>query len=288
MKLPPMSPPFGRFSVHGLSLTNQPLGGDKSTLPLFQLARRQRLVERHKLLKCRTPGDVEHAWEEIGESQFPAEASPDRFICTGLAQRFVLPCYISPDNILQHRRHFVRLSPATIATNVHRACSHKLPAVSVPPARFRFLGSEAGIKPVGAMAMSLAIAAVCQVLCKRLFEPTVSLLSSPQFFTTSRAVWSALHRLAGSIPAFGHRFLSAAALTRNQVDLMRRDNGAANDLPGLEELGIQSRGIEGSPHDQARGLSLNLRWNLALLARLVRTEQEEYGHGKMRPVRQRL
>lgn len=77
-------------------------------------------------------------------------------MCTRLAQRFILPCYISPGNILQHRRHFVRLTPATIATNVHRASCHKLPAVRVP----FFRDSEAGVEPVGAMAVSLAIAAV--------------------------------------------------------------------------------------------------------------------------------
>jgi NADH dehydrogenase len=49
---------------------------------------------------------------------------------------------------------------------------------------------------------------------------------------------------AWSILATAAEFLPAAPLTRNQVDLMRRDNVAANDLPGLEELGIQSRGIE--------------------------------------------
>ncbi len=50
------------------------------------------------------------------------------------------------------------------------------------------------------------------------------------------AVWSILATAA--------EFLPAVPLTRNQVDLMRRDNVAANDLPGLEELGIQSRRIE--------------------------------------------
>ncbi|WP_051441022.1 YbjT (DUF2867 family protein) (plasmid) [Ensifer sp. WSM1721] len=46
------------------------------------------------------------------------------------------------------------------------------------------------------------------------------------------------------ILATAAEFLPAAPLTRNQVDLMRRDNVAASDLPGLEELGIQPRGIE--------------------------------------------
>jgi len=50
------------------------------------------------------------------------------------------------------------------------------------------------------------------------------------------AMWSMLATAA--------EFLPAVSLTRNQVDLMRRDNVAAVDLPGLEELGIQSRGIE--------------------------------------------
>ena len=48
--------------------------------------------------------------------------------------------------------------------------------------------------------------------------------------------WSALATAA--------EFLPAAPLTRNQVDLMRRDNVAADDLPGLKELGIEPRGIE--------------------------------------------
>jgi len=47
-----------------------------------------------------------------------------------------------------------------------------------------------------------------------------------------------------SMLATAAEFLPAVSLTRNQVDLMRRDNVAAVDLPGLEELGIQSRGIE--------------------------------------------
>ncbi len=50
------------------------------------------------------------------------------------------------------------------------------------------------------------------------------------------AVWRILATAA--------EFLPVVSLTRNQVDLMRRDNVAANDLPGLEELEIQSRGIE--------------------------------------------
>ncbi|NLS07177.1 complex I NDUFA9 subunit family protein [Rhizobium sp. P32RR-XVIII] len=50
------------------------------------------------------------------------------------------------------------------------------------------------------------------------------------------AVWSMVASAA--------EFLPAVSLTRNQVDLMRSDNVAANDLPGLKELGIQSRGIE--------------------------------------------
>ncbi len=54
------------------------------------------------------------------------------------------------------------------------------------------------------------------------------------------AVWSMLATAAESLPA--------VPLTRNQVDLMRRDNVAANDLPGLAELGIQSRGIEAVVH----------------------------------------
>jgi NADH dehydrogenase len=54
------------------------------------------------------------------------------------------------------------------------------------------------------------------------------------------AVWRILATAA--------EFLPVVSLTRNQVDLMRRDNVAANDLPGLEELGIQSRGIEELVH----------------------------------------
>ncbi|WEX91300.1 complex I NDUFA9 subunit family protein [Sinorhizobium garamanticum] len=50
------------------------------------------------------------------------------------------------------------------------------------------------------------------------------------------AVWSIL--------ATATEFLPAASLTRNQVDLMRLDNVAAKDLPGLKELDIQPRGIE--------------------------------------------
>ncbi|MDK1374142.1 MULTISPECIES: complex I NDUFA9 subunit family protein [unclassified Sinorhizobium] len=38
--------------------------------------------------------------------------------------------------------------------------------------------------------------------------------------------------------------LPGVFLTRNQVDLMRCDNVAANDLPGLQELGMQARSIE--------------------------------------------
>lgn len=54
------------------------------------------------------------------------------------------------------------------------------------------------------------------------------------------AVWSILATAA--------EFLPAVSLTRNQVDLMRCDNVAASDLPGLEELGIQPRGIEEVVH----------------------------------------
>lgn len=50
------------------------------------------------------------------------------------------------------------------------------------------------------------------------------------------AVWNIL--------AAATEFLPAAPLTRNQVDLMRRDNVAASDLPGLEELGIEPRSVE--------------------------------------------
>ncbi|WFU51556.1 complex I NDUFA9 subunit family protein [Sinorhizobium terangae] len=50
------------------------------------------------------------------------------------------------------------------------------------------------------------------------------------------AVWSIL--------ATASEFLPAAPVTRNQVDLMRFDNVATRDLPGLKELEIQPRGIE--------------------------------------------
>ncbi|MCW0000137.1 complex I NDUFA9 subunit family protein [Pararhizobium sp. YC-54] len=51
-----------------------------------------------------------------------------------------------------------------------------------------------------------------------------------------------------SILATAAEFLPAVSLTRNQVDLMRRDNVAASGLPGLAELGIQPRGIEEIVH----------------------------------------
>ncbi|ATU94969.1 complex I NDUFA9 subunit family protein [Phyllobacterium zundukense] len=44
-------------------------------------------------------------------------------------------------------------------------------------------------------------------------------------------VWSVLARMA--------EFLPAVPLTRNQIDLMRRDNVAAADLPGLKQLDIE-------------------------------------------------
>lgn len=49
---------------------------------------------------------------------------------TCLAQRFVLPRYTLPYNVFQHRRHFVRFPPATVATNVHRGSSMGSPARS--------------------------------------------------------------------------------------------------------------------------------------------------------------
>ncbi|AZO12743.1 MULTISPECIES: complex I NDUFA9 subunit family protein [unclassified Mesorhizobium] len=49
------------------------------------------------------------------------------------------------------------------------------------------------------------------------------------------AAWSAL---AGAA-----EFLPTPALTRNQVDLMRRDNVATGGMPGLPELGIEPRDI---------------------------------------------
>ena len=50
------------------------------------------------------------------------------------------------------------------------------------------------------------------------------------------AVWTALARVA--------EFLPAAPVTRNQVDLMRHDNVAAVDLPGLRELDIEPCNID--------------------------------------------
>ncbi|RWE55607.1 MAG: complex I NDUFA9 subunit family protein [Mesorhizobium sp.] len=50
------------------------------------------------------------------------------------------------------------------------------------------------------------------------------------------AAWNALAGVA--------EFLPAAPITRNQVDLMRHDNVASIDAPGLEELDIEPRGID--------------------------------------------
>ena len=49
------------------------------------------------------------------------------------------------------------------------------------------------------------------------------------------AVWNILARAA--------EFFPGAPLTRNQIDLMRHDNVAAADLPGLSELHIEPRAI---------------------------------------------
>jgi uncharacterized protein YbjT (DUF2867 family) len=49
------------------------------------------------------------------------------------------------------------------------------------------------------------------------------------------AVWNVLARVA--------EFLPGAPLTGNQIDLMRHDNVAAADLPGLNELEVQPRAI---------------------------------------------
>ena len=51
----------------------------------------------------------------------------------------------------------------------------------------------------------------------------------------SFAVWNILARAA--------EFFPGAPLTRNQIDLMRHDNVAAADLPGLSELHIEPRAI---------------------------------------------
>ncbi|MER8953104.1 NAD(P)H-binding protein [Mesorhizobium sp. M0833] len=50
------------------------------------------------------------------------------------------------------------------------------------------------------------------------------------------AVWNALAGVAELLPA--------APITRNQIDLMRQDNVAAIDAPGLKELDIEPRGID--------------------------------------------
>lgn len=50
------------------------------------------------------------------------------------------------------------------------------------------------------------------------------------------AVWSVLAAAAELVPG--------APLTRNQIELMRRDNVAAAGLPGFEALGIEPRGVE--------------------------------------------
>ncbi|WP_245454912.1 complex I NDUFA9 subunit family protein [Mesorhizobium sp. M9A.F.Ca.ET.002.03.1.2] len=50
------------------------------------------------------------------------------------------------------------------------------------------------------------------------------------------AVWSALAGVAELLPA--------APITRNQIELMRHDNVAAIDTPGLKELDIEPRGVD--------------------------------------------
>jgi uncharacterized protein YbjT (DUF2867 family) len=50
------------------------------------------------------------------------------------------------------------------------------------------------------------------------------------------AAWSALAGLAEILPS--------PPITRNQIDLMRYDNVAAPGMPGLQELGIEPRGID--------------------------------------------
>ncbi|CCV05662.1 NAD-dependent epimerase/dehydratase (fragment) [Mesorhizobium metallidurans STM 2683] len=50
------------------------------------------------------------------------------------------------------------------------------------------------------------------------------------------AVWNAVAALAEFIPA--------TPVKRNQVDLMRVDNVAATDLPGLKEVGVKPRDIQ--------------------------------------------
>jgi hypothetical protein len=47
LPFPPATRSLLRRFLHDLSVTNQPLGGGKSALPLFQLARRPGLVPRH-------------------------------------------------------------------------------------------------------------------------------------------------------------------------------------------------------------------------------------------------
>jgi uncharacterized protein YbjT (DUF2867 family) len=48
---------------------------------------------------------------------------------------------------------------------------------------------------------------------------------------------------AWNVLALAAEFLPAAPITRNQIDLMRHDNVAAADLPGLSELDIEPRAI---------------------------------------------
>jgi uncharacterized protein YbjT (DUF2867 family) len=50
------------------------------------------------------------------------------------------------------------------------------------------------------------------------------------------AVWQALARVA--------EFLPGAPLTRNQIALMRRDNIASDDMPGLSKLSVTPTAVE--------------------------------------------
>jgi uncharacterized protein YbjT (DUF2867 family) len=57
-----------------------------------------------------------------------------------------------------------------------------------------------------------------------------------RFVPVPFALWEALARMTELVPG--------APLTRNQVALMRHDNVASRDLPGLPELGIPARAVE--------------------------------------------
>ena len=55
-------------------------------------------------------------------------------------------------------------------------------------------------------------------------------------FSVWQALWQALARVA--------EFLPGTPLTRNQIALMKHDNVASGDLPGLPELAITPTAVE--------------------------------------------